>query len=99
MVFWKKDTAAPLPTAGSGSGLPDFGGASQPPARARFSGVTRKVSSYSIHTLREYYIRRQADGKSKMAIINIIRNKLVARVFAVVKRGTPFVDMKRYAAR
>ena len=49
--------------------------------------------------LREYYIRRQADGKSKMAIINIIRNKLVARVFAVVKRGTPFVDMKRYAAR
>ncbi|WP_418991932.1 IS110 family transposase [Alistipes sp.] len=47
--------------------------------------------------LREYYIRRQADGKSKMAIINIIRNKLVARVFAVVKRGTPFVDIKRYA--
>lgn len=41
--------------------------------------------------LREYYIRRQADGKSKMAIINIIRNKLVARVFAVVKRGTPLL--------
>jgi len=36
--------------------------------------------------LREYYIRRQADGKSKMAIINLIRNKLIARVFAVVKQ-------------
>lgn len=40
-----------MPTAGSRSGLPDFGGTAQPPARARFSGVTRKVSSYSIHTL------------------------------------------------
>lgn len=48
--------------------------------------------------LRDYYIRRQEDGKNKMCIINIIRNKLVSRVFAVVKRGTPFVDIKKYAA-
>lgn len=47
--------------------------------------------------LREYYIRRQVDGKSKMAIINIIRNKIISRVFAVIKRGTPFVDIKKYA--
>ena len=33
-----------------------------------------------------------------MAIINILRNKLIARVFAVIKRETPFVDIKRYAA-
>jgi transposase len=46
--------------------------------------------------LREYYLRRQADGKTKMAVINIIRNKLVSRAFAVVKRGTPFVDIKKY---
>lgn len=55
----------------------------------------------ALHTdteLREYYQRRQAEGKSKMAIINILRNKLIARVFAVIKRGTPFVDIKRYAA-
>lgn len=49
--------------------------------------------------LREYYIRRQEEGKSKMSIINIIRNKLVSRVFAVAKRGTPFVDIKKYAAK
>jgi transposase len=48
--------------------------------------------------LREYYIRRQKDGKTKMAIINIVRNKLVARAFAVITRGTPFVDIKKYAA-
>lgn len=54
----------------------------------------------AIHTdaeLREYYCRRQAEGKTKMAVINIIRNKLVSRVFAVIKRGTPFVDTKKYA--
>jgi len=45
--------------------------------------------------LREYY----SNGKSKMAIINIVRNKLVSRAFAVVKRGTPFVDIKKYAVR
>ena len=48
--------------------------------------------------LREYYMRRQAEGKSKMATINIVRNKLLARVFAIVKRGTPFVDIHRYAS-
>jgi len=48
--------------------------------------------------LKEYYHRRLADGKSRMSVINVIRNKLVARIFAVVKRGTPFVDIKKYMA-
>jgi len=55
----------------------------------------------AIHTdaeLREYYWRRLAEGKSKMTVINIIRNKLIARVFAIVKRGTPFVDIKKHIA-
>jgi hypothetical protein len=51
----------------------------------------------AIHTdaeLKEYYHRRLAEGKSRMPVINIIRNKLVARIFAVVKRGAPFVNIK-----
>jgi hypothetical protein len=32
-----------------------------------------------------------------MSTVNIVRNKLIARVFAVVKRGTPFVDVRKYA--
>ena len=59
------------------------------------------AATCAIHTdteLKEYYCRRQAEGKSKMAVINIVRNKLVARVFAVVKRGSPFVDIKKYVA-
>ena len=45
-----------------------------------------------------YYDRRTAEGKNKMSTLNIIRNKLVARVFAVVKRGTPYVNLSKFAA-
>ena len=40
--------------------------------------------------LREYYIRKVAEGKHKMAVLNAIRNKLIHRVLAVVKRGEPY---------
>jgi transposase len=42
--------------------------------------------------LREYYLRRTGDGKSKMSTINIVRNKILSRMFAVIKRQTPFVE-------
>lgn len=46
-----------------------------------------------------YYNKRvNEQGKNKMSTINIIRNKLVHRVFAVVKRGTPYVDLLKFAA-
>lgn len=55
----------------------------------------------AIHTdaeMQEYYNRRQAGGKNKMTVINIVRNKILARIFAIIKRGTPFVDLRKYAA-
>ena len=48
--------------------------------------------------LKQYYHRRVAQGKNKMSTINIIRNKLIARMFAVVYRKTPYVDNLKYAA-
>jgi transposase len=45
-----------------------------------------------------YYSRRLAIGKNKMSTLNIIRNKLVFRAFAIVRRGTPYVDLSRFAA-
>jgi len=33
-----------------------------------------------------------------MITINIIRNKLVARMFAVVNRSEPYVDTMKYVA-
>jgi transposase len=40
--------------------------------------------------LREYYQRKIAAGKNKMSVINAIRNKIIHRIFAVIKRGTPY---------
>lgn len=37
--------------------------------------------------LREYYQRKVEEGKNKMSTINAIRNKIIRRIFAVVKRG------------
>jgi len=48
--------------------------------------------------LREYYLRRTNDGKSKMSTINIVRNKILYRMFAVIKRQTPFVENYLQAA-
>jgi transposase len=47
----------------------------------------------------QYFNRRVSElGKNRMSTINIIRNKIIHRVFAVVKRGTPYVDLFRFAA-
>jgi transposase len=48
--------------------------------------------------LKLYYKRKTEQGKSKMSVINAVRNKLVHRIFAVVKRGTPYVSTYNYAA-
>jgi transposase len=45
-----------------------------------------------------YYEKRLSEGKNKMSIINIVRNKLLSRIFAVVNRETPYVNTLKYAA-
>ena len=34
---------------------------------------------------------KKAEGKNAMCVLNIIKNKLLSRVFAAVKRGTPYL--------
>lgn len=46
--------------------------------------------------LSAYYHRRLLMGKSKMSTINIVRNKLIYRMFAVIKRQDPF--QKNYSS-
>jgi len=48
--------------------------------------------------LKEYYQNRINAGKSKMSTLNIIRNKIISRVFAVVNRGTQYVPLYQHAA-
>ncbi len=45
-----------------------------------------------------YFLRRTAEGKNKMSTLNIIRNKLIFRAFAVIKRGSYYVDLHKFAA-
>lgn len=42
--------------------------------------------------LKSFYKRRLEMGKSKMSTINIVRNKLLYRMFAVIKRQTPYQE-------
>ncbi len=48
--------------------------------------------------MRIYYQQRVEEGKNKMCVINIIRNKLLHRIFAVINRGTPYLELNKYAA-
>jgi transposase len=41
--------------------------------------------------LKDYYDRKVADGKNRMSALNAVRNKLIHRACAVIKRGTPYV--------
>lgn len=40
--------------------------------------------------MREYFIRKVSQGKNKMSVINAIRNKLVLRIFSVIKKNQSY---------
>lgn len=46
--------------------------------------------------LRLYYQRKRAEGKSHGCVMNAVKFKLVCRMFAVVLRQSPYVNMERY---
>lgn len=46
--------------------------------------------------LREYWQRKKAEGKHTGVILNAVKFKIVLRMFAVVKRGKPYINTKGY---
>jgi transposase len=42
------------------------------------------------HELSSYYERKIGEGKNKMLVLNAIRNKIIHRLCAVIKRGSPY---------
>jgi transposase len=48
--------------------------------------------------MKAYFKRRKEEGKNGMSTINIVRNKILARIFAVINRGTPYVNTCKYAS-
>lgn len=49
-------------------------------------------SARYVSDLKIYYVRKVGEGKSKMSVINAIRNKILQRILAVIKRGTPYQE-------
>ena len=42
--------------------------------------------------IKAYYERKVLEGKNKMGVINAIRNKLLLRIFAVIRDQRPYVE-------
>lgn len=49
--------------------------------------------------IKEYYQRKRNEGKVFGVVLNAVKFKLVERMFAVVRRGTPFVDVYKYKSQ
>ncbi len=69
--------------------------------RARVHHMANKLLKKQLHLcaltamthdpeLKAYYTRKVKEGKSKMLVINNVRNKLIHRVCAVIKRQQPY---------
>lgn len=50
------------------------------------------------YQIKMYFDTKVENGKNKMLILNNIRNKLLHRVFAVIKRQQPYVNIHNFAA-
>jgi len=48
--------------------------------------------------MKNYYQKRVGEGNSKMSTLNIIRNKLLSRAFAVVNGNSNYIGTLKYAA-
>jgi len=47
--------------------------------------------------LKAFYLRKVAEGKNKMSVINAVRNKLISRIFACIKNKRKYQKDFKYA--
>lgn len=70
--------------------------------KSRVSNMANKEAKVALHLasltisrfdndLGRYYRRKIEEGKSKMCVLNAIRNKIVLRVFACVRENRPYI--------
>jgi len=46
--------------------------------------------------MKQFYDRKKQEGKHHLCIMNIVKNKLISRIFAVVKRKSKFMSITEY---
>jgi transposase len=51
---------------------------------------------HNCEEIKNYYQRKVAEGKNKMSVINAVRNKLVLRIFAVVRNNQKYDKNYKY---
>lgn len=66
--------------------------------KALLSSCVHSNLRYDLET-KQYQHRKSAEGKHHGIIINNLKNKIIHRIYAVVNRGTPYVNIKKYAAQ
>lgn len=64
-------------------------------AKANLSLVALQAIRHDSN-IRGYWLRRKADGKHTGVVLNAIKFKMILRMFAVIKRQKPYVEMEKY---
>lgn len=57
-------------------------------------GVNNSLRSCAEY--RRYFDKQIKKGKNEYSVKNVIRNKIVSRAFAIIKRGTPYVNTQAH---
>ncbi len=62
------------------------------------STLTLAARSVIVHDtqFKAYYERKRAEGKTHGCVMNAVKFKLICRMFAVIKRQSPYVDTEAY---
>lgn len=87
----------------------DFQSGTSIKGKPRVNGIANRQMKKLLHVaamhagrfdteLAAYYRRRLKAGYNKMSTLNAIRNKLLARIFAVAKRQTEYLDLMKHVA-
>ncbi len=73
-----------------------------PFANKKFKSLLGNCATSAVNynaEMRLFFERRVAEGKNKMSTMNIVRNKMLGRIFAVVQRGEAYVETFAFASR
>lgn len=64
--------------------------------KSLFSNCTMSAINFDPE-ISKYYKRKRAEGKKAGIVLNAVKNKLIQRVFCVIKRQKPYVKIMNYA--
>lgn len=54
--------------------------------------LAARSAVYHNHTFKKYYLRKQAEGKAKMLVLNNVENKLIKIMCAMIRDQKPFIE-------